>query len=61
MNDEEKVLLKLEEVKQVTGNMVYSTLAHFLDSHTTSEREQELLQTFTHTIADVIENMEIRF
>lgn len=49
----------LEASKQAAAAMIYGLLAHFIDCHTTSEREQELLSGYVNALAKAITTMEI--
>jgi hypothetical protein len=65
MNEEDnerlEALLELNEMKEITGRILYSTLAHFIDCHATSEHNQELLQLFADSVAEGLESIDVEF
>ena len=65
MNQEDQerieVLLELNEMKEVTGAILYTTLAHFIDCHATSEHDQELLQLFADSVAEGLDSIDVEF
>ena len=65
MNEEDnerlEALLELNEMKEITGRILYSTLAHFIDCQATSEHNQELLQLFADSVAEGLESIDVEF
>lgn len=48
----------LAAYKIVAGIVIHEILAHYIDQHTRSEREQELLEDFADTVVDAVYSME---